>query len=199
MRTNSFYFVILTSLALAILLSGCGKGTGSEFAIYNGALTGGARALVLQDGNLDSFQICVTRIRIEHPDGEAGEALDFDFRPGLIDVSDGLSKKWGALAIPAGMRVGRIKVKVAADKNLCGVDASVIFNGVSTKEEIELKWKFPTPIEVTSLSQGITLPLGQVVSSLLVAFGEGSLTEERMKQAIEAVEEDAEEAHAEVQ
>jgi hypothetical protein len=193
MGKKQIAYKALVLTGLVAVLFGCGGTPG--MTIYSSSLLSPTRGVMLQAGNLDMLQLCIGQIHVDGQNGGEGKHLEYVFRPGLIDVSDGEAKKWGTVEIPVGLTISKLKVRMSSDPELCGKDASVVFNGVESKEEIHLFYKFDPPIEVTALSSGVSLPLAGVVTSLLTSYQTGELTETNMKQKIEEVEEAAEQVN----
>lgn len=173
-------------------LSGCGTRTGNP-SVYSAAFspTGGSlgfRGFLY--GAVSEFKFCIRRVKLEAPDdstvgGDAnGEII---FQPGLIDVSSGAAAKWGEPAIPTNLQIKRMKIKLGVDQSLCGVNYSIRFNGVSSNEEIQFRWKFDPPLN--SNVDAIELRLQAFVNALLADADAGTLTSGRLKTLIEGAEE----------
>lgn len=157
---------------------------------------------------VQEFKICVKRLKLEDEsdqphtedgDDDAAQAEEREaeangelvFTPGLIDVSNGQKKDWGQLNIPVGYNLKSLKVKIAKDKDICGVDYSVSFNGQTSPEDIEFKWKFNPPVALDASTSVLVLSFDSVVTALRAAADSGNLA--HMKETIEAIEEDAHE------
>jgi len=208
MNTNRWR-AIITLRALLVLIVGCAeRGTlGQGAYIYSSAFNLGSTAsdsgLVNQirqvTDAVNDFKLCVRSIRFESEDDvliETDGLDDIRFSPGLIDVSDGLEKKWTRLDLPTGFALKRIRIKLDDDKDLCGVDYSLSFNGVSTDEEVEFRWMFSPPMIVTEDSPGIQLPLDTIVEAFLVALSNQELDPDSLQYLVESVEEQAKERHS---
>lgn len=194
--------VLVAFLGLVLpLFAGCGKPGADGNMIYSSAFdTSMASGLVgygLQPAaNLSEFKVCVRSIRLENDDDEVVSDsqgnTDINFRPGLIDLSDGQVRQWGAATLPVGFALKRIRIKLHDDENLCQSDYSVRFNGVQTDEEVEFRWIFPNPVAVDAETD-IELPLQAMVDELLGALAAGPVNSEDLKQLLEDVEEAADE------
>lgn len=183
---------------LFLVVAGCGTKTGNPAVpIVSGAFNpaGGALAFFQNYAAVVSdFKFCVKRVRLENDNDEpvSGDSNgDITFQPGLIDVSSGEVKEWGRPTLPVGFLLKRIKVKMAKDESVCGVNYSVQFNGVSTSEEVEFEWRFNPSIDLAASSAGVELRLQSFVNSLLAAVDSSTLTAEQLKQIVEDIEESA--------
>ena len=79
----------------------------------------------------------------------------------------------------------RIKVKMEKDEDVCGVSYAFSFNGVTTQEQVELGWSFPSAIYFTDDSPGLSLQLQAFVNELLASEDAATLDEEELKQILE--------------
>ncbi len=203
MKTGKTH-VRMTRLLLSITsaaLTGCGAGTGDvtlSSGAYSttGAVTLAASQLGLDPGaqflsafqaaTVSDFKFCVKRVKLENEDGSAqkkegekgdgGEADvdDIKFAPGLISVGSGTAVDWGAVNIPVGFKLRKIKVKVKKDSDLCGVNYSVKFtsgsgsctSGCETDQDVEFKWKFEPALDLDSGTRALELSLSTVVTAL---------------------------------
>jgi hypothetical protein len=180
------------SAAIAILfLTNCGK---REIAIGNSAFTGASSFVRMAVDPVTEFKFCVARVRLEsQAEKEAADASGSSeddssytqFAPGLIDVSAGTAKDWGAVALPEKAQVVRIKVKVKKDESVCGTDYSVMYNGMSTPRDIEFRWKFEPAIDVSAATVALRLSFDEIVAALQ---GSAMSDELQLKDRIEAVE-----------
>lgn len=107
------------------------------------------------------------------------------FAPGLIDVSSGSEITWGNVKLPVGFNLSKIKVKIAKDKKLCGVDYALSYQGNTTEEELEFKWRFSSAVNLNSSTSQLKLSLDEIVTALrsLSAIGD-------FKEQLESIEED---------
>jgi hypothetical protein len=194
--------------AAALAATGCAQRVSGVTITSPGFNTSSANARLAPSGSEEAssgdladvtdFRFCVKRIRLIASDGssvardgevdEEGNELrdELRFSPGLIDVSSGEQKDWGTLEMPVGFRVSEIRVKVKKDAAACGVNFSLSFNGETTPQDIELRWKFNPPIELDEGTQAISLSFSQVVSALRSAAASGSIGS--LKDRAEAVE-----------
>jgi len=128
---------------------------------------------------ITEFKLCVERIRLEDAQGkphlheDAAKKSEDDastgeikFTPGLIDLSDGTAKNWGMVDIPVGFALSRLTIKARKDQALCGVDYSVDFNGTTSTEDIEFKWKFDPPVVLNGSTDALQLSLATVTDKL---------------------------------
>jgi hypothetical protein len=138
---------------------------------------------------ITDFRVCIARIvlhgrqmqpvpapspSVSPSPGEDGDE-DMDavgFAPGLIDLSSGGTVDWGQITIPKGFRIDGIRAKVHKDKALCGQDFSLSFNGLTTSEDIELKWRFNPPLQF----DGSTTQLQLSMNEMLTAFERAVVT-----------------------
>ncbi len=164
---------------------------------------------------VDEFKFCVGKVKFEDESGnaviknkpaesgaesklenEAGEQEvadengEFEFSPGLIDVSLGAAIEWGKIPVPTGYSLSRLKVKIKKDKDVCGVDYSLSFNGMTSDQDIEFKWKFQPPVEITADSKLITVSLDSIVTTLKEAAAAGAINS--LKDRVEQTEDEAE-------
>jgi hypothetical protein len=181
--TNKLYWAALT------LLVGCGQNT---ITIGNTAFTGASGFIRMAVDPVTEFKFCVSRVRLEtqaEKDSNDTNAIDdahsVQFAPGLIDIGAGTAKDWGAVAIPAKAQVVRMKLKVKKDAAVCGVDYSLIYNGLSTPRDIEFRWKFEPAIDVDGATAALRVSFDEVVAALQASAMSDEL---QLKDRIEAVE-----------
>lgn len=164
---------IVAMVSALSFLVGCGQ---QGLKISNSAFTTSTSAARLAVEGVEEFKFCVARIRLEtKAEKDANTAIDDNgsdsvvFTPGLINLSDGTAKDWGELAMPAKAQVARIKIKVKKDAALCGVDYSLLFNGLSTPRDIEFRWNFDPPIDVDSTTKALRLSFQEIAAALLAS------------------------------
>ena len=206
----------IVSFGAAFLLQGCGAKTA---ALGNGTVAVGSKAFATAAGatafalpEVSEFKICVASIKLVGPEGKAhieqegnvqsgddnddavessDDRAEIKFSPGLIDLSAGKEVSWGSLKIPTGFSLSKLKIKVKKDKEKCGVDYSVRFNGQEANEDIEFKWKFNPAVAIDANTSQLTLSFASVVSALRAAAEAGSL--DQMKNHVEALEDEGQE------
>lgn len=202
---KSNVLVLLLTLSLTMCGTKTGTGivsTGSDGAITvkSSAFSTAARSLFSARGALDSdtvalstFKLCIGELRLENDGGSTVSNTGEDhieFKPGLIDISDGAAKTWGTPNIPVNFLLKRIKLKVKKDSSTCGVSYSVKVNDISTEEEVELRWTLTSPVTINANSS-ITLSLQNLATELKTEAAKSGFNEEQLKKAIERVEETA--------
>lgn len=211
MRIATLFFFITT-----VFITGCGTSTGNpadptvqetaDYTISSAAFTPSAviLPLALWDAQayaavaVTEFKFCVKRLRLKTAEDVAIDKEDddlegeIDFAPGLIDVSDGLAKDWGTVTLPTGQSVERLEIVVQKDdecvENGESVEYSVRFNEFESEDGVEFKWRFATPLTLSSLAGVIRLSLDAVVTALKSAAESGGIDD--LKEAIEEVEGD---------
>lgn len=132
---------------------------------------------------VSDFKVCVYRIRLEGTNAEKQE--EFEFQPGLIDLTSGNEKDWGTTEVPTDFAVARVKVKVHKDRELCGVDYSVKFNTASTPQDLEFRFRFDPPVQF-STGDVLKLNMAAIVANLRAAVDAGTINS--LKERIEEVE-----------
>jgi hypothetical protein len=181
--------------ALTFVL-GCGK---DGVTIGNSALTSASGAVKIAASSIEELKFCVARIRLETQeekdtaDASGTESDDNDgkaitFTPGLIDLTSGVAVDWGQLTIPEKAQVVRIKVKIKKDKDLCGQDYSLIYNGLSTPRDIEFRWKFNPAVNVDGTTNALRLSFDAIVAALQAS---AMSNEVQLKDRTEGVEGEA--------
>lgn len=208
-KTNQWNLMLgyLLFSLVVLLLGACGdettpaaSSTNVGTAVYSSAFIGGTsvqgirKAVHASASEVTEFKLCVRSIKLENANEEAvalGDEEDIKFQPGLIDVTAGDQKKWGNVTLPSGFQLKRIKIKVAKDKNLCGTEYALSFNGVETDEEIQMRFILPVANNFDAENEDIHLPLQTMVDALLAQIDADTLSRDSLKDAIEAVEEQA--------
>jgi hypothetical protein len=179
-------------LASAFVRSACSSGvTLKSSAFPTSRDTGVARietASVSPSTTVTHFSFCLERVRLYDDSGNThgeDEGKDYvEFKPGLIDVSDGLEKEWGSVPVPTGFRLKSLRAKVHQDRDLCGVDHSVKFNDLTTQQDLEFKFDFDPAVELAK-DDVLKLTLNQVIADLRTAASGGGISS--LKDRIEAV------------
>lgn len=204
---------VLLVIGISAFISGCGKTKSGDVSVESGAFSTSGNALIARESLSENselfsflspsdpvlalapttavtdFKICVKKVKLENEDGgveKKDDQEEIEFKPGLIDLSSGAAKSWGAMNIPVGFKLKKIKIKVQKDKDLCGVDYSIKFNDQTTTEDVEFKWKFEPAIELEA-GNALTLAISSVVSALRSAGDAGTLA--NVKSHIESIEE----------
>ncbi|MCM2276449.1 MAG: hypothetical protein NDJ89_00040 [Oligoflexia bacterium] len=203
--------IALGFAVMSALTTGCGKST-ADIAISSDpvAFTGAAgridpgSSLMSLAGigssaltDTTDFSFCVRRVKLEGEDdqpvkkddetGMNGEKDpdDISFAPGLITIEPNVAVNWGVANIPVGFKLKRIKIKVHKDQDLCGVNYSVKYNGVSQTEDIEFKFRFEPALDLDSDTSAIAVSLDSVVTALRNA---GEVGVNQIKSIIEGAE-----------
>ncbi|MBC7691569.1 MAG: hypothetical protein H7222_07350 [Methylotenera sp.] len=199
MKISSIQVLFLIASS-SLTLSACGKGDGSVTVQSAAYPTSGAAsvqsnsrdaATVTPTATVTDFKLCIKTIKLEDEDGKAQKEEDQEeivFSPGLIDVTAGIEKAWGNVKVPVGFKLSRIRIKVKKDQALCGVSYSLSFNGQTTPEDIEFRFKFDPAVDFED-GNTLNLSLNTVVSKLRQAIDSapgGSISS--LKSQIENVE-----------
>ena len=140
--------------------------------------------------DVTDFKICIRELKLEKSDGgyaDTDGSGSFEYKIGLVDVSNGAEKTWMTSAFPVGFTLQRIKVVVHKDESLCGVNYSLKFNSFQSNSDVEFKFKFEPAIAVATGSI-IKVALSTVVSTLRAAANASSLNDQNIKDFIEGVE-----------
>jgi hypothetical protein len=117
-----------------------------------------------------SFSFCVTQLKLEADDSSAvsvgGSSAELAL--GLVELGDGNGEvTWADFDFAAGAMVRRIKVEVHQDSELCGVDYSVAFGGMSLTKDLEFTFVFDAP-QLIPDEGAVVLDL----SALVVAYAD---------------------------
>lgn len=145
--------------------------------------------------SVDTFKLCVSRIRMIANDDTwiyKDGSKEIEISAGLIDLSSGMEKTWGSFNVPTGFTMERLRVLVKKDTTLCNQSYSVIFNGVSTEEEAELRWRFDPPASIVA-GDAVKLSLTAIVAKIKEAASQSGFNGDALKKAIESVEASASE------
>jgi hypothetical protein len=108
------------------------------------------------------------------------------FAPGLIDLSAGGFVNWALITIPDGFRIDGIRAEVHRDKSLCGQDFSLSFDGMTTAEDVELRWRFDPPLQFSGSTSQLQLSMNEMLTALEGAAATGDPAS--LKTDIEGVE-----------
>jgi hypothetical protein len=178
----------------AMILTGCGGSISLKSTAFPTTGATGLRvslpnlAVSTPTANVETFKICITSIRLvndsEETQGKDGSD-DIEFKPGLIDLSDGQEKDWGSVSTPVGFKLKRLRVKVHHDPDLCGVDPSIQFNTATTQQDVELKFRFDPAIDLAE-DDTLALNINALVQNLREAVDAGTISS--LKDRIEEVE-----------
>ena len=133
-----------------------------------------------------AWQIATDGVQYENLRSDGGYADtdgsgSFEYKIGLVDVSNGAEKTWITSAFPVGFTLQRIRVVVHKDESLWGVNYSLKFNSFQSSSDVEFKFKFGPAIAVATGSI-IKVALSMVVSTLRAAANASSL-----KHSVEAL------------
>ncbi|MEZ4742613.1 MAG: hypothetical protein R3B45_09225 [Bdellovibrionota bacterium] len=118
-------------------------------------------ALLLLRG--EEFKFCVEKLKLKGK-GRDG-ALPVHFEPGLIDVSSGEAVEWGTAVTSMGT-YDELKVTLAANSEVCGVDYSLIYGPLTFYDRVTLKWSFEPEIDVYDSNVAMSLALEEIVELL---------------------------------
>jgi len=175
-------------LLLLLMLVGCGK----TVTVGNSAMTMATGFVSFSVDPIQELKFCVARIRLENEEEKTAaestaveESSYTQFAPGLIDVTSGAAQDWGSLALPEKSQVVRLKIKVKKDESLCGTSYSLSFNGLSTPRDIEFRWKFDPPIDVSEATKALRVSFDEIVSTLQASAMSDEL---QLKDRVESVE-----------
>lgn len=141
--------------------------------------------------SVTDFKFCLKALKLEADDGKYADkdgSGSVEFKVGLLDVSNGQEKVWATSNLPTGFRLRRIKAEVHKDFDVCNVNYSVKFNGFESQNDVEFKFKFEPPVDVT-LGTSLRVALSSFVAALRAAASSASLNENNLKDYVEGLEE----------
>lgn len=186
MNCRAVRLVVLALLAVGA--SACGKPrevTVSSAAYAADGVAEAPAASFLASAEVAAFKLCVSRIRLIGKDGQAIEGGDgsggpgsekgeIRFAPGLIDVGSGKSVDWGKVSIPVGYEISGMRIKVHKDKELCGVDYSMLFqksgdSPLTTSQDVEFKFAFSPVVRLDESTERLEVALAEIIDSLAAA------------------------------
>jgi hypothetical protein len=189
MKNSLARLAVIAAFNSVVFAQGCGTKTGdvtlksdplsSSVQLFSEhALSGGFFANAVTSS--DTLQFCITQVKLENHEGKA-QTKDgqesIEFKPGLISLAGsnaGNTVTWGSMNIPTGFKIGKLKVEVHKDQELCPTlgEYSVVYdiNGKSlqTDKDVEFKFKFNANPEINA-GDTIRITLGNIVSAMAQA------------------------------
>jgi len=201
----------VAGVIFSLLVSGCGTTTGNALIASEAFNTSGDAIIqspyfagfgfssplgyaVAPSTNVTEFKLCIKKARLfysevatsEHDADDDSQYASFEI--GEVDLSTGEAVEWGEIPVAGAFHLERISIRAEKDQTLCpNYNFAMKFNGHRSANSVRLQWQLE-PAVLVEAGSTLSLSLSSVVGNLRQASDSNDLSDDNLKDKVEASE-----------